>query len=54
MINTEYIRNNVLKEMFHALALGLSRVTDHWEVGRALEKLEKHLASAAVFSYFTV
>ena len=36
---------NVLKEMVHALAVRLSSFGCTWEVGRALEKLEKHSAS---------
>ena len=37
--------DNVLKEIFHALAVHLSSYGCTWEVGRALEKLEKHSAS---------
>ena len=32
---------NMLKEMLHALAVRLSSYGRTWEVGRALEKLEK-------------
>ena len=35
----------VLKEMVHDLAVHLSSYGCTWEVGRALEKLEKHSAS---------
>ena len=46
LINTEYSSSgNVLKEVVHDLAVRLSSSGCTWEVGRALEKLEKHLAS---------